>query len=168
MKTKLYILLFFVSFGVYSQILRSKEKEHFIANAHFDWAKGNNNYGLDYVIEAGYSGVIDAVLGIEHFPALYGGYFDVHGAIGKTFVSGNRDQLEWSGGLRLMVVWRDAGWRAQEGFEAKFMYAITDDLSGGLRATLDNRRDMEIYNWSRIWVGSAFITFQYKIKLLKG
>jgi len=150
--------------------LRIPEQEHWTLGVYADYADDKQGgYGIDYVIESGYSGFVEAKLGIESFEKLYGGYFDVHGAIGFKLVHGYDEQWQYYFGGRMAVVWRggEGAYRAVPGIEAQWKWYIGDGkIAIGVRWTFDHRYDMEIFNWPVVNVHSGFITVTYKIKSL--
>lgn len=172
--TLLFMLLFTVAHT--QSVLRIPEQEHLVLNVHLDYAKTNNPetsaYGLDYVIEAGYSGFVEAKVGIESFSKLPGGYFGFHGAIGIKMTAGYFEQWNFYSGIRLMKIYRTGPrlgktFRAQAGYEAQITYDVSDIIYIGARYTLDERLDMQIMDWEPINVSSVFITIGFKIKDLR-
>ena len=171
------ILLFLVATTLSASAqtgFRAPEQEHFVLNVFLDYAPTHNTekskYGLDYVIEAGYSGLVEAKVGIESFSKLTGGYFDIHGAIGFKMVSGRYEQYNYYAGLRLARVFRTGpkgkAYRYQNGFEAQFTVDITEDVYLGVRYTYDQRYDQEILGWEPTTQSSGFLVIGFKIKRL--
>lgn len=170
MKRLIAIPLMLLSLWITSQNgLRIPEDEHAIINIHMDYANDKQGgYGPDIVMEFGYSGFVEAKIGFEYFPALYGGYTDVHGAIGFKLVHGRKEQWNYYVGVRLAAVWRggDGAWKPIIGFEAQWTYDINDWLATGVRYTYDKRYDMEIFDWPVKSVSSGFIILTFKLKRL--
>lgn len=149
-------------------------------HTHYHFQETNANYqGLNYVIEAGYTGKIYALLGFESFNALKGGtidnkklpgYTSFHGAIGLNLTHGQREQWKYHAGIRLVKAYRgplqENRYRAFIGWEAGITYQLTKNLGLGLRGTIDNRRDQDIFNWKINNVASAFFTLTYQISEL--
>lgn len=167
-------LMLIVLVGNSQNGFRLPSKEYAILNVFADYAdtdtSDQDNYGLDFGMEFGYSGFVEAKLGFELFPELSGGYTEVHGAIGFRFVSGYDEQWNYYVGGRAGVVWREGSegmaWRAIPGFESQIKYDIGDWFSAGLRYTLDRRFDMRILNWKTKNVNSVFIILTFKLKEL--
>ncbi len=147
--------------------IRIPTDEHFIVNVFLDYADDKQGgTGTNFVIEAGYSGFVEAKLGLESFSKLTGGYFDLHGAIGFKIVNGLKEQWNYYVGIRLAVVWRNDGYKPVPGLELQFTYDITDRWAFGVRYTNDHRYDMELLEWKVKNVSSAFVVLTYKIKRL--
>jgi hypothetical protein len=125
---------------------RIPDDEHAIFSVYADYADSKvNGYGPNIGAEFGYSGFVEAKVGFETFPQLYGGYIDVHGAIGFKMVHGLWEQWNYYAGIRAIVVWRggEGAWRAQPGIEGQITYDLNDWFGIGLRGTYDKCGDEE-------------------------
>jgi hypothetical protein len=146
---------------------RIPDDEHAIFSVYADYADSKvNGYGPNIGAEFGYSGFVEAKVGFETFPQLYGGYIDVHGAIGFKMVHGLWEQWNYYAGIRAIVVWRggEGAWRAQPGIEGQITYDLNDWFGIGLRGTYDKRYDMEIFDWPVKNVASAYLIIIFKLK----
>lgn len=147
--------------------LRVPEQEHFIVTASLDWADKMpsdnqknilDDYGLNFHLEAGIQSALSNVIGTEikvgyeAFPTLYGGYQAYTGAIGIRLVSGYYEEWQYYLGWRASKVYRTSeklgkAYRWNSGGEFKVTRNITDNVFAGLRATLENANDQEIFDW---------------------
>ncbi len=151
---------------------RIPKQEHIVLHVFLDHVKTYNpkasKYGLDYVIECGYSGFVEAKLGIESVAKLTGGYFDVHGAIGFKMVHGREEQYNYYAGMRFAKVYRRGSYgksfRVQLGLEGQFTIDLSDYLYCGLRITHDKRNDQEILGWTPEKKTSGFLVIGIKLK----
>jgi hypothetical protein len=158
--------------------IRTPEKEHAFISVSGDYAKTLNpnesKYGTDIVVEFGIKSAIgglvgmEAKVGIESFPKLVGGYFDIHGAFGFRMVHGYEEQHEYYIGGRLAKVYRTnpisgKAYRINPGIEAKYVFYIVKNIGLGLKYTYDKRYEMEIMDWNVKSVHSTFIIIEIKL-----
>lgn len=162
-KMKINILLFlFSAIGFAQSEFRFNKKEIFTITATVDPVASFKEKGIDFVSELEYSGTIYAKVGIESFEALYGGYKDIHSALGLNFTSGMYEEFRYYGGIRLAKVHRGDSSRPLFGQELGIDYNLSDNLFIGLRFTRDKRTDQEIFNWKPEIKYSSFIRIGYK------
>jgi len=165
--------------------IRFPETENFIlkVSGHYFFKETDaHSPGLNYKIEAGYTGKIYALLGFESFPNLKGGmidgkqldgYFSFHGAIGFNLVHGYEEQWHYNAGIRPVIKAYRGGidegrYRTFIGWEAGVTWFINGgDLGVGLSGAIDNRKDQEIFDWPVEHKFSSFVVFIWKIKRLK-
>lgn len=141
---------------------RFSKKEYFTVSTSIDPTSSYKEKGLDIVGELEYVGPIYAKVGFESFSALTGGYQDFHYGIGVNFTSGYFNTIRYYTGFRQAIVFRDGGWRINNGLEAGVDYNINDNFFIGLRSTLDKRYDQEIFSWNPETKFSGFIRLGYK------
>lgn len=150
---------------------RTPEQEHAIINMFGDYADNKQGgYGFNVGAEFGYSGFIEAKAGFEIFPELYGGYTEIHGAVGFKFVHGYEEQWNYYVGVIAMKVWRTGNdgkaWRTQPGLELQWTYDIGEWFATGFRYTLVKRYDMEIFDWPVKNVNSVYLIMTFKLNKL--
>lgn len=162
--------------------MRFPSKEYTVVkfHSHYHFKEDEtNNKGLNYVIEAGYTGKIYALVGFEQFSALKGGeiegkqldgYTSFHGAIGFNLTHGHREQFKYNAGIRIVKAYRgplkEKRFRPFVGWEGGITYQFKNGFGIGLRGTLDHRYDQDIFDWEVTHVGSAYLALTYKIKEL--
>ncbi|PIF30167.1 hypothetical protein CLU81_0575 [Flavobacterium sp. 9] len=165
MKSLFLILVFLFCEIVFSQNgLRFSEKEFFTASISISPVASIKEEGADFVGEIEYSGFVYTKAGFESFSALYGGYWDVHGAIGMSLTSGLFEKTRFYSGIRLARVGRghEGAWRPMFGLEGGVELNLTDNFFVGIRVTYDKRDDQEIFGLSREMKASGFFRFGYK------
>lgn len=162
--------------------LRAPEQEHFIVTASFDWADKMpsdhqknilHDYGLNYHIEAGIQSAIgnligmEAKVGYEGFPSLYGGYSAFTGSFGLRMVYGYNEEWQYYVGWRASKVYRTSetlgtAYRWNSGLELKVTRDIGESLFLGLRTTFEKANDQEIFNWpvKTRWGGYVVVGFK--------
>ena len=141
---------------------RINDREFFTLSTSIDPYASYKEKGIDIVGEIEYVGVIYAKAGFESFESLYGGYTDIHGAIGLNFVSGYNGEFRYYAGGRTAKVWREDSWRINYGLECGVDYAINENFFVGGRATYDKRLDQEIFGWNPENKLNFFLKFGYK------
>lgn len=177
-----WMLIIFAFYKCASQELRIPDNEYFInrISAHYHFKETQaNEVGLNYAIEAGYSGFVYALVGIESFQGLKGakigsnelkGYTDFHATIGFNLVSGYNEEWKYNAGIRLVKAYRgklsQGYFRPFIGWEAGLSRDINEIITIGIRGTLDHRNDMEIFDWPVKNVFSSYLTLTFKIKQL--
>jgi hypothetical protein len=144
--------------------IRFNKTEFFTLSTSIDPTSSIKMDGLDIVAEIEYAGFIYAKAGFESFSALYGGYRDVHGAIGINLTTGLFEKTRFYSGIRLARVDRGpkGAYRAIYGIEGGIDYNLSDKFFIGVRATFDKRYDQEIFRWEPELKGSGFIRLGYK------
>ncbi|MFV9549636.1 hypothetical protein [Algibacter sp. PT7-4] len=163
--------------------LRFPEKENLIVklHTHYHFQETNANYqGLNYVFEAGYTGKLYTLIGFERFNALKGasinnvqlkGYTSFNAAIGLNHTHGIWEQWQYNAGVRIVRAYRgplkENRYRHFIGWEAALTYQFKNGMGIGIRGTIDNRRDQDIFNWPVTNVASTFFTITYKLLKLK-
>jgi len=173
------LLLSTLSAKTQGQALRFPDKEFLVTKLHTHYHFQDtpaNTPGLNYAIEAGYSGKIYALLGFERFSALKGGVIDgvplkgytsFNGSIGLNLTHGYFEQWQYNAGIRLVKAYRgplkENRFRPFIGWEAAVIHQFNNGLGLGVRGTLDNRQDQDIFNWNIENTFSAFFTITYKI-----
>ncbi|MBD0822619.1 hypothetical protein [Aestuariibaculum marinum] len=165
--------------NTYSQYhLRFPDTENFIIKTHWHYhfnETESNNPGLNYVIEAGYTGKIYALIGYESFSALKGaeldglelnGYTSFHGAIGFNLTYGYHEQWNYNTGIRLVKAYRgpirEGFMRCFIGWEGGITYFFRNGFGIGLRGTLDYRYDQEVFGWKPEYILSSYFTVSKK------
>lgn len=145
---------------------RLNQTEFFTVSVSIDPGSSIKEQGLDYVAEIEYAGNIYAKIGFEQFSAIYGGYNDIHGAVGINFTSGYFEKIRYYAGVRMGNVYRggQGAFRTIYGLESGIDYEIKDYITLGLRSTLDKRIDQEIFRWEPENKFSGFIRICYKWK----
>lgn len=163
--------------------LRVPEKEHLIFTASFDWADKMpsdnqknilDDYGLNYHLEAGIQSALSNVIGTEikigyeAFPTLYGGYEAYTGTVGIRLVSGYYEEWQYYLGWRASKVYRTSeklgkAYRWNSGGELKVTRDITDNVFAGLRGTLENANDQEIFGWEVKPRWGAYVVIGFKL-----
>ena len=146
---KLLIILALLSQTTKAQSnFRINDREFFTLSTSIDPYASYKEKGIDIVGEIEYVGKIYAKVGFESFEALYGGYRDIHGAIGINFVSGYNGEFRYYAGGRTAKVWRGDSWKINYGLECGVDYTVSDSVFLGFRATYDKRLDQEIFRWN--------------------
>jgi hypothetical protein len=158
------ILLSSVQFITAQYGLRFNSTEFFTLSGSVDPVSSIKESGLDVVGEIEYVGFIYAKAGFECFSALYGGYRDIHGAIGLNLTTGLYESVRFYGGVRLAKVDRgsDGAFRPIYGIEGGIDFDLTNDFFLGVRGTIDKRYDQEIFGWKPELKSSGFIRVGYK------
>jgi hypothetical protein len=158
------ILLGTVQFLTAQHELRFNATEFFTISGSVDPVSSINESGLDIVGEIEYVGFIYAKAGFESFSALYGGYRDVHGAVGINLTTGLYEKARFYGGIRLAKVDRgsDGAFRPIYGIEGGIDFDFTNKFFIGIRGTIDKRYDQEIFGWTPELKCSGFIRMGYK------
>ncbi len=178
-KKLLVFLLLCFTVLVKAQSIQFPKQEYLVAklHTHYHFLETNANYpGLNYVFEAGYSGKMYAVLGFERFSALKGGVIDgkkINGytsfnfSTGINITHGHRNQFNYNAGIRLVKAYRgpikESRFRPFIGWEAAAIYQFKNRLGIGIRATIDNRQDQDIFNWKINNVFSSYLSITYNI-----
>ena len=175
------LLMYLVSSAQFG--LRAPEKEYVALYTHWDWADKYPSdshkellkaYGLNYGIELGIMGSVsnligmEAKIGYEAFPSLYGGYSAFTGAFGLRLVAGYNEEWNYYVGFRASKVYRTSevlgrAYRVNPGLELKISRDITDTVFIGLRYCLDNANDQEIFRWSVENRQSVYLTLGIKL-----
>lgn len=168
-KSKLHIyfviaFLILVSLSVKAQNgFRLNKTEFFTISTSIDPSASIKEKGIDIVGEIEYAGSLYVKAGFESFSALYGGYTDVHGAVGINFTSGYFDTMRYYAGVRTACVFRDGGFGVNFGLEYGIDYNISDNLFIGVRATYDRRNEQEtIFGWEPETKFSGFVRIGYR------
>lgn len=173
MKSRTEILIFIIIVALLSSVFwneataqngfRVNKTEFFTISASIDPKASINENGLDIVGEIEYSGFMYAKVGFESFSALYGGYTDIHYAMGINFTSGYFEQMRYYAGVRAACVFRDGGHGVNYGLESGIDYNITDNLFIGIRTTYDYRIEQKaIFGWQPEMKFSGFVRIGYK------
>lgn len=160
---------------------RAPEKEYLILNVHLDYPKTNNpkapKRAIQGNIEIGIQGNVnywfgmEAKLGFDYFPDMFGGYAAATGAIGIRMASGDDEQWQYYVGWRASKVYRTSNklgltYRWNHGLELKLTRDIVGPIYGGLRYTLDEATDQQIFGWPVKTRWAAWITIGIKLKRL--
>lgn len=171
------ILLLFVTKVTQAQF-RAPEKEYLIFNIHLDYPKTNNpeanKYALQFNPEIGIQGNVnywfgmEAKVGIDSFKSMYGGYFAYTGSIGIRMTSGREEEWQYYVGWRASKVYRTSdrigkSYRWNNGLELKLTRDIIGPFYGGLRYTLDEAIDQQIFDWPVETRWALWITIGIKI-----
>lgn len=165
------LVLMLFTIGVsYSQIRIPKEK--FSIGMFLDPHASLKENSPDIGVEFGLESAIYAKVQIETLPGLTGGYTSVGGAIGLNAEFGQNmpHGARWYvyTGVRLMPwVFRNNDVQAAGGFEAGFDINLGKNFYVGLRATRDDRRDMDLLGYPRKKVNSGFIRTGFRFDLKK-
>ena len=143
--------------------LRINKTEFFTTSVAVDPSASIKENGLDIVGEIEYAGSVYVKVGFESFSALYGGYTDVHGAIGINFTSGYFETMRYYAGVRTACIFRDGGFGINFGLESGIDYQLSDNLFIGLRATYDRRNEQKIiFGWEPETKLSGFLRIGYR------
>lgn len=158
------VLLMMVQFLAAQHGLRFNTTEFFTISTSIDPSSSVKEAGVDIAAEIEYAGPIYAKAGFESFSALYGGYRDLHTAIGINLTTGLYEKLRFYGGIRMAMVWRgsDGAYRPIYGVEGGVDYDLSESFFIGIRGTIDKRYDQEIFGWTPELKPSGFIRIGYK------
>lgn len=158
------ILLGTVQFLTAQHGLRFNTTEFFTISGSVDPASSIKESGLDILAEIEYVGFIYAKAGVESFSALYGGYRDIHGAVGVNLTTGLYEKTRFYGGIRLAKVDRgpNGAFRPIYGIEGGIDFDFAKKFFIGIRGTIDKRFDQEIFGWTPELQSSGFIRVGYK------
>jgi len=119
--------------------------------------------GLNIGAEIEYCGLVYTRASLTYFGALNVKYIDAIGAFGINFTSGTFENIRYYAGGRLGIINREGNVYPTMGCESGIDFKITDNITLGIRTTLDKRSDFEFYNESSEMRGSGFVKIGFKL-----
>lgn len=162
------VMLFVVGVSQAQHEFRLNNTEYFTVGvainpcASIDCSDIIDGYGLSSMVEVEYVGFPYVKVGMESFPQLQGGYFDVHAVVGVNFTSGMYEHFRYYTGFRLARVSRNNDFRVNYGGEVGLDFELSDNFTIGTLGRIDRRFDQEIFFWEVENKFSAWIAFKYK------
>ena len=178
MKTKILMLALMSCMMANAQFFKIPQKERLFGQFRFDYAETKNpyegKYGLNYGVEFGIRSYLPDVVGVEvwvgyeTFRELVGGFSSFQAGFGLRSALDWDERLTVYGGIKFAKVYRTGpkglAYRTNIGFETYIMYELFEDqLMVGLRGVIEERNDMDIFDWPVKNVKSVYVIISFNI-----